>query len=136
MLKKILYGLILAVTAVRALDMVYLLIKGSTNVPVPVLAVTGCMIVYGSILLIRKLFVNVTLRQMMAFFVVASIAIVFNLTYVAVACPLSISAAETLVVGTFFDIMMNLIVIYAATKQLRSHYFAIAQPVASTNRHA
>lgn len=136
MLKRVLYILLLVITAVRALNMAYLLIKGSTNVPVPVLAITACMIAYGAFLLVRKLFVNVTLRQMMAFFIVESFAIIFNLTYIAIACPLSISAAETLVVGTFFDIMINLIVVYFATKQLRSHYFAIAQPVASSNRNA
>lgn len=136
MLKQVIYGLIFAITLVRTADMGYILIKGGTNVPVPVLAVTSCIIVYGAFLLIRKLFMNVTLKQMMAFFIIGSVAIIFNLIYISVACPLSISPAETIVVGTFFDIIINSTVVYFCTKQMRSHYFAVAQPAAPSNRRA
>lgn len=136
MLKQVLYCLMLFMTVIRAGDMGYILIKGSTNIPIPVIAVTSCVILYGAVLLIRRLFVNVTLKQMMAYFSIETLAIIFNLIYIATNCPLKISAAETLVVGTFFNIIVNLSVLYFSTKQLRSHYFAIAQPVTSSNRHA
>lgn len=135
MLKQVLYSLMLAITVIRAACMGYLLIRGGTNVPFLVLAVMSCMIVYGIFLLVKRLFANVTLKQMMAFFMVESFAIIFNLIYISVTCPLRISTLETLVVGTFFDIIINLAVIYFCTKQIRSHYFAVAQPAVPSNRH-
>lgn len=135
MLKQVLYSLILAITVIRSTSMGYLLIKGKTNVPVLVLGVMLCMILYGIFLLVKRLFANVTLKQMMAFFMVESFAIIFNLIYISVNCPLSIGPLETLVVGTFFDIIISLAVIYFCTKQIRSHYFAVAEPAISSNRH-
>lgn len=135
MLKQVLYSLILAITVIRSAGMGYLLIKGETNVPVLVLGVMSCMILYGIFLLVKRLFANVTLKQMMAFFMIESFAIIFNLIYISFNCPLSIGPLETLVVGTFFDIIISMAVIYFCTKQIRSHYFAVAEPAVSSNRH-
>lgn len=135
MLKQVLYAIMFVVTTARFADIVYIIFKDNTNLPVPVIVATSCTVVYGAVLLIRKLFVNVTLRQMMAFFVVQSFVIIFNLTYISITCPLKISAMETLIVGTFFDIIINLGVVYFCMKQIRSHYFAVAQPAATSNRH-
>lgn len=67
MLKQVLYVIILVVTATRFADIAYIIFKDSTNLPIPVIVATSCTVIYGAALIIRRLFVNVTLRQMMAF---------------------------------------------------------------------
>ena len=133
MLKQVLYYLLLATTTVRFVDMIYLLAKDSTNLPVPVLVVTTLMVLYGIALIVRKFVGNVLLKQLMIFYMVQTVMIVFNLSYIAVACPLRISAAETFVVGTFLDIIVNFAVIYLCSRQMRSHYFVVTE--LTTDRH-
>jgi len=129
LLKTVLYGLLVLTTAVRLANIVYLLVKESTNVPVPVLAVTTVMIVYGIFLIVKKFISKITLRQLMYFYIVQTIMIAFNLFYIAAFCPLRINAAEILVVGTFIDILINGTIIYLCMKKLRSRYFAVVEPV-------
>lgn len=135
MLKSVLYCLLFASTTARLADIVYLLVNKKTNLPVAVIAVTIVMILYGIVLLVKKVVGNVTLKQLMAFYVVQTVMIAFNLAYVAIASPLRVSMAETFIVGTFLDILINCCIVYFCMKQIRSHYFAVAQPVTSANRH-
>lgn len=125
----------LLTTTVRFIDIIYLLAKDSTNLPIPVVAVTTAMVIYGIALIVKRAIGNVTLRQLMMFYMIQTLMFVFNLAYVAIACPLQISVPETLVVGTFLDILINCGIIYLCTKSIRSHYFAIAGPVPQTNRN-
>lgn len=134
MLKSVLYVLLMATTSVRFIDIVYLLLKDRTNLPVAVLAVTSAMIVYGVFLLAKKFISKVTLKQLMYFYIIQTVMIAFNLFYIAIFCPLRISAAETFIAGTFLDILVNCAVIHLCTKQLRSRYFAIVDS-AILNRH-
>lgn len=136
MLKSVLYCLLFITTAARFTDIIYLLVKDNTNLPIPVIIITTTMIIYGIVLLAKKFVGNVTLKQLMMFYMVQTAMIVFNLSYISVACPLHINIAETVVVGTFLDIVINCGIIYFCTKQIRSHYFAVAQPVVTTNRNA
>lgn len=135
MLKSALYSLLFVITTARLADIIYLLVNKKTSLPVAVIGVTIAMIVYGIILLVKKFIGNVTLKQLMAFYVVQTLTVGFNLAYVAVASPLRVSVAETFVVGTFLDILISCCVVYFCMKQIRSHYFAVAQPVTSSSRH-
>lgn len=136
MLKQVLYYLMLVTTTVRFVDMIYLLAKDNTNLPVPVLIVTTFMVLYGIYLVVRKFLGNILLKQLMTFYVIQTVMIVFNLVYFSIASPLQVSILETVAIGTFLDIIVNASVIYLCTKQMRSHYFAVTQPVAATsNRH-
>jgi len=128
MLKNVLYGLVALTTALRLTNIVFLLVKEDTNVPLPVFAVTTAMIVYGIFLIAKKFINKVTLRQLMHFYIVQTLMIAFNLFYIAVFSPLRIHASEILVVGTFIDILMNGTIIYFCTRRLRSMYFAVVEP--------
>ncbi|MCL2035113.1 MAG: hypothetical protein FWG94_10350 [Oscillospiraceae bacterium] len=129
MLKIILYSLIAVTTALRLTNIVFLLVKEDTNVPLPVFAVTTVMIIYGIFLITKKFINKVTLRNLMHFYIVQTFMIAFNLFYVASFSPLRIHASEILVVGTFIDILMNGTIIYFCTRRLRSRYFAVVEPV-------
>lgn len=114
------YYLLLLTTGVRFVDMIFLLSKDSTNLPVPVIVVTSAMILYGIVLGVAKFASSVRMKQLAAFYMVQSAMIAFNMIYVAVACPLSISGVETLIVGTFLDLLVNVGLIYASRKRMRS----------------
>ena len=129
MLKTVLYGLIAFTTAIRLANIVFLLLKEDSNVPLPVFAVSTAMIIYGIILIAKKFINKVTLRNLMHFYIIQTFMIAFNLFYVAAFSPLRINASEILVVGTFIDILMNGTIIYFCTRRLRSRYFAVVEPV-------
>lgn len=134
MLKSVLYGLLLATTTLRLADVVYLIAKGNSNLPAAVFIVTGAIVAYGIALLTKRLGGNVTVKQFMLFFSLQAVAIIFNLSYVAVACPFRISAIETVAVGTFLDILIGLGAVYFCVKQIRSHYFEV-QPMIPAGRN-
>lgn len=125
MLKSVLYYLMLIVTAVRLADIVYLLAGQSTGLPACVLIVSSVMILYGIILTVKKFIGSVRLGQLMAFFLVQILATGFNLTYVALAVPVQISIPETLMVGTFLDILVNGVIVYLCIKQRRTRFVTV-----------
>lgn len=135
MLKSVLYYLLLLTTAARFIDMVYILSRSSTNLPVPVIVVTAAMILYGVVLLAKKFIGNILLKSLMWFYMVQILMIVFNLVYVSIVCPFQISTAETIIVGTFLDIIISGFAVYMCSKQMRSHYFTVAGSAATSNRH-
>lgn len=129
LLKSILFYLLLLMTSVRFVDMSYLLAKGSTNLPVPVIVVTSAMILYGIVLIAYKLLSTIRMKQMVTFYLCQTGMIIFNLCYVSFFCPLQISMAETLLVGTFLDLLVNVILLYVCFKRMRS--FPISAPAAA-----
>lgn len=120
MLKSVLYYLLLLTTGIRFADMIYLLARENTNLPIPVIVVTSVMIIYGFVLGVYKFISTIRLKQLLAFYVIQTVLFVFNLVYVAVACPLTISPAETLIVGTFLDLIINVSLVYIGMKHIRS----------------
>lgn len=130
-----LYWFLFVTTTARLVDFIYLLAVRGTNLPFSVIVVTGAMILYGAFLLLKRLFGNVTLKQLMAFYLLQTGMILFNLAYVSITSPLRVSMPEIIAIGTFFDVLINCCVVYFCTKQLRSHYFAVAQPLSPSNRH-
>lgn len=135
MLKSVLYYLLLLTTSVRFVDIIYLLAKDSTNLPTPVIIVTSAMILYGVFLVVKKVISTVRLKQLVTFYTVQTGMIAFNLIYVAVRCPLQISASETLIVGTFLDILANIGLIYLCMKQIRSFHLPVVQKMAISKGH-
>jgi hypothetical protein len=109
-------------TAVRFVDMIYLLSRESTNLPVSVIIVTSAMILFGVALVAKKFINNIRVRHLMAFYIVQAGMVVFNLVNVAIFCLLQLSVAETFIVGSFLDILIDFCAIYACLKHMRSAY--------------
>jgi len=119
LLKTVLYYLLLLTTTVRFIDIIYLMTRQTTNLPIVVLIVSTAMVLYGIVLLVKKVVGNVRLKQLTMFYMVQSVMIVFNLSYMAIVSPLKATGLETLIVGTFLDLLINCGIIYMATKQMR-----------------
>lgn len=130
MLKSVLYYLLLLTTTVRFADIIYLLARDNTNLPVPVIVVTSVMVLYGVFLAVKKFISNIRMKQLLAFYLVQTGMILFNLVYIAVACPLQINAAETLAAGTFLDILVNVGFICMMMRQIRNYGFSPVEHVA------
>lgn len=120
MLKSVLYYLLFLTTAVRFADIIYLLAKDRTNLPPAVIIVTAAMVLYGFALIFKRFIGHIRLKQFAVFYSVQTAMIVFNITYMAVTCPLTVSAAETLAVGTFLDIIVNCGILIACARQIKS----------------
>lgn len=120
LLKSVLYYLLLLTTTVRFADLIYLLSRDSTNLPVPVIIITSAMILYGIATGVSKFIRPLRMKPLLTFYKTQTAMIAFNLIYVAVASPLRMSAAETLIVGTFLDLLVNVGLIYVCMKRMRS----------------
>ncbi|MGI6402995.1 MAG: hypothetical protein ACOX0K_02000 [Oscillospiraceae bacterium] len=125
MLKSVLYYLLLITTSLRLVDVIYLLTATNSCLPGIVFAVTSAMILYGIVLVVKRFVGSVRLSQLMAFYLVQIFAILFNLIFVAVTLPVKVTLAETLVVGTFLDILINCVVVYLCMKQRRSRFITV-----------
>jgi len=121
LLRAILLLLVAITTIVRFSGVVFVLTRDAVNLPALALILTTVMVIYGLILVTRKLMMgSVRLRQFMAFFLLQTAVIVFNLIYVASVHPLPITAPETLVVGTFFDLLINAGILFICIRHLRN----------------
>jgi hypothetical protein len=109
--------------------MIYLLTRDSTNLPLSVILVTSTMIIYGLILIIKRFFGNVRLRQLMVFFGVQAALVVVNLVTVALFVPMQITMAETLLVGSFLDILIDCGALYAGFRFMRDAYHPFVRVV-------
>ncbi|WRS26246.1 hypothetical protein U6B65_07735 [Oscillospiraceae bacterium MB08-C2-2] len=124
MLKSVLYYLTAVLTAVRFADMIYLLSADKTNLPIPVLVVTSAMIVFGLYLVVKKFIGVILLRQMTMFYLFNTVAILFNLIYTAVTSPFNITFLETIITGTFLDVIISVALLGMCIKRMRARYFS------------
>lgn len=129
MLKSVLYWLLLLTTTFRLADIVYLVSKGDSHLPITVMVLTCLMVVYGGYLAIRKQISSVRMKQFLAFYVIQTAVILFNIFFVAITSPFSHTFAETVVVGTFLDIIINVALVYMISRQMRSFSFSVPQSV-------
>ena len=109
-------------TVIRFADMVYLLSRTGTSLPVSVLLLSGAMIVYGAILAIKRFTGAIKLSQIMTFFAVHAVVVAINLIITAVNVRIRITPAEMLLVGSFLDLVIDLCAVYLCFRQIRSSY--------------
>jgi hypothetical protein len=119
---------------VRFADVVYLLGRGSTNLPTPVIVVTSVMILYGAFLGVKKFTSVIRMKELLTFYMVQTGMILLNLIYTAVATPLQINALETIVVGTFLDLLINAGLITWVLRQMRAMYEPSVHSMAAGGR--
>ena len=119
MLKSVSFLLLVAFTGLRLIDVMYLITRDSMNLPLAVIAITVVMVLYGIVLTVKQLVSRTTVKELMMFYILQASTIIFNLIFVAVACPVKLSLAEMLAVGTFLDLVVIGCVIYYGMKQLR-----------------
>ena len=124
MLKTVLYLFLVATTAVRFVDLVYLLQIGS-NLPVPVIVASSVMVVYGLVLVLKKVVGTLRIKQLMAFYLVQAALVLFNLSYMAIFYPLQLKLVEIVAVGSFLDILIDACFVYYCFKRMRAP-FALA----------
>jgi hypothetical protein len=128
LLKTVLLLLITVTSLIRLVDMVYLLVAAGTNLPFAVIILACILLGYALILIAKRLIGgNVTLRQFMAYFIVHAIVTVFNLVFTSLSTPLRVTGPETLAIGTFFDVLVDILAVYLCQRQIRSHYLAVVE---------
>ena len=119
MLKSVSFLILVAFTGLRLVDVMYLITRDSVNLPVTVIVVIAAMVLYGVALITKQLLAKTTVKELITFYVSQAAAIVFNLVFVSIACPIKLSIAEMLAVGTFLDLVVIACVLYYGMKQLR-----------------
>ena len=127
MLKQVLYYLLLLTTGMRFVGMIYLLAKEELNLPITVIALTSVMILYGVFLVLKKFVTGIGIKPLMCFYMIQTGVVIFNIAFVALTSPLQIQLAETLIVGTFLDVLVNFILIVLAVRHLRNGFAAAIQ---------
>lgn len=126
-MKTIFYLLLLSSTVIRLADIVYLQLQPETNLPMLVYAVTAAIVLYGIILLVKRVINNLNLRHYMWFYIIQSVAFGFNIGYVAVTCPLKLSPLEIVVTGTFLDILIAAAVVWTCVRRMRSRFVTVGE---------
>jgi hypothetical protein len=122
--KGILFIIVLMTTALRLVTMAYLLIMPSNSLSFPVLAVTAVIVVYGMLIIFRRLFLSVRLQSYMWFFIAQAIAFIFNMIYIVRTTPLKLTPYEIIAVGTFLDILVAVICVYYCAKRIYKEYIS------------
>ena len=121
------YFLLVLTTTVRFADIIFLLTRESTNLPIAVLVVSTAMVLYGITLIMKKILGSVRFKQLTMFYLVQSAMIVFNLAFIAMAWPLKIGLIEIIVVGSFLDLLVNTGILLMGAKHMRSGYVTVQQ---------
>ena len=129
MLKPVLFGLLLVTTVMRFANIIFVLTRDSVNLPPLVLILATAMVLYGIILLVKRFFSTVRIKQFMFFFMAHAFVIAFNIIYIRATNPLQISGPEVMLVGTFFDLIIFLGVLYACIKHMRGGFTPVVTSI-------
>lgn len=128
MLKKVLYYLMLAITLIRLGTLVYLVVRPQgTNLPLPVIVSASVMILYGILLGLRRFLSSVRLGQLMAYYIVLSLSVAFNLFFAAFYVPVRLTLVEAVVLGTFLDLLVNIVIVRFCLRQRKSNLFTVGE---------
>ncbi len=119
------YYVLAAVTVLRVLAMAVMIPALQTNLPYTVLIISGLLAAGALFLIIKSFFRGVTAQHLIIYFVAESVAIIFNLTYIAFTSPLSYAFHETLICGNFLNVVINVALILLAFREKR--YFTVTQ---------
>lgn len=128
MLKQAVFYLLLLISSIRFVSVVYVLAKPGNNLPVLAILVTCALVIYGALLVVKRFVSQITVKQMLCFYLIQSAAVLFNIGYVALTSPLKISFAETMVVGTFLDVLLGCVLTVLMLRRLR-HNGGLLVPV-------
>lgn len=113
------------VTAARLLDFLWFLIFKKTELSIPVLSATGIAMILAVLCILFYRAKTVSLRIVIAIYAVHVLVILFNIVYTSVFSPLNITAADFLMIGNFFEILVYLVFIILGIRHLRSQYSVI-----------
>lgn len=131
MLKQALYYLVMFTTAFRFIDMIMLLTKEQTNLPIAAIVMASIMTLYGIGIVFYRFISKIRLRHLACFYGVQSLLIVFNLAYTAFFNPLQVNLAETMLIGSFSELLINAGILYLIIRRVR--YAILSVPVKETS---
>jgi len=119
LLKSVSFILMVAFTSLRLVNVMYLIACDTINLPATVIVLIAAMVIYGIALIVKQLIAKTTVKELMSFYIFQAITIAFNLVFVSIVCPVALTIAEILAVGTFLDLVIIAFVLYYGMKQIR-----------------
>lgn len=106
MLHKILIAYLALVAVAKSGTFAYLFIMGSLNLPIPVLVGMGILVLLIVVVLGKEFLHTARRRDYFVFFLLYILMTLCSLFYTAVVSPLRVSFIETILTGTFTDIIV------------------------------
>lgn len=125
MLKNIMFWFITASAAVRLGCLGYVLWIGSYNLPFTALLISGATSLLMLAFVAKKYLMGCKRKEMELIMTINILAVLFNTMYTGVTCLATLSGAEVLASGTFFDVLAGLTFIFLSRR--RTKYVTIAQ---------
>lgn len=111
----------------RALPISVYFLSGRNSLPVAILGFSGVMVAFG-IYLIAKLFIKgIDLKEIIAYFSLDFISVLFNLVFSVFASVGSTDIIDTFIVGNVLVLVANPILVYISVK--KDKYISISSKV-------
>lgn len=109
----------------RAVIGAFLLTEDTSTIPVIVFVTVFAMVAYGAYLMYRKLRARLTLRDLRLFFSINTIVTIFNLIFVSSTLALTPSLIESLFIGSFLGVVIDLCIVYMCQRRINRQYIAV-----------
>lgn len=117
LLKKVMFFLMTAYSAVRFLAMSYMISTQADRLPAAVYIATGISVATGLFLLCKCIIFKIRTRQMEFYYGLTAAAALFNLVFVKYSSRLDVTFLDLLVIGTALDILFSAALIVLAEKE-------------------
>lgn len=109
-------------TAFRVVDLIVVLGLQELSLPIFIIVDVVVLILLGIFLIFRKATRKLGLSGLLLFSLVSIAFISINIAYIAYSVQISLSIAESLLVGSILEIIIHMVFIYYAGKRLNRQF--------------
>lgn len=103
--------------ALRIIAIATALILNMLGIPVFVTILTGCSVLAGIFLIVKKYTKGIRTNELAMYWVLRTAVILINLLVVTFGTPVNVSFVETIICGTLLDVLIYVVLIILAVKK-------------------
>lgn len=119
MLKKVMLYVMMLLTASKLVAMAVSLSSTAEHLPTAIYYACGIVVAFGLFLIGKWIFKTLKKRELVLYYLVAAVSVVFNLVYFKMFSRMEVALLDFLVIGTVMDIVVSVFFILSVTKDRR-----------------
>lgn len=132
MLHQWMFWIMLLISGVRLGGLAFLLSNNLDRLPTAIYCSAGVVIFLGLVLLCKRIILSfLRTRDLVFFYAMHTISVLFNLIVMKASRPLVVSNLDLIVTGTLFDILMSIVLIIEAASESRHTHPGPVESIAS-----
>lgn len=119
MLKRVMFYLMILLTASKFIAMTFVFSTDVGRLPVPVYVSAGIVTLFGIGLICKKIIKSVSKRELSIYYLLLSVSVVFNLIFMKIFCRVEVNTMDFMIIGTIMDILVSVTLVALNVRENR-----------------